>query len=171
MWRAAEAASQIPVRDVGASQRDEPEPCERCVSKSQRGIWGLRGKTMCLLPVPWPLYFYGGQRPHAKTPHFRAAPFTLITLRGENEIRTRDTLLEYTRFPGVPLKPLEHLSLDSGAKVILFPESLANFLFARQRKPTAAPLRRRQHPHGQCRRALSPRSGRPRPSCSPVRAA
>ena len=110
-------------------------------------------------------------RPHAKTPHFRAAPFTLITLRGENEIRTRDTLLEYTRFPGVPLKPLEHLSLDSGAKVILFPESLANFLFARQRKPTAAPLRRRQHPHGQCRRALSPRSGRPRPSCSPVRAA
>ena len=29
---------------------------------------------------------------------------------GETEIRTRDTLLEYTRFPGVPLKPLEHLS-------------------------------------------------------------
>ena len=31
-------------------------------------------------------------------------------LCGETEIRTRDTLLEYTRFPGVPLKPLEHLS-------------------------------------------------------------
>ncbi len=30
---------------------------------------------------------------------------------GENEIRTRDTLLAYTRFPGVPLQPLEHLSL------------------------------------------------------------
>ena len=29
---------------------------------------------------------------------------------GETEIRTRDTLLAYTRFPGVPLKPLEHLS-------------------------------------------------------------
>ena len=29
---------------------------------------------------------------------------------GEKEIRTPDTLLEYTRFPGVPLKPLEHLS-------------------------------------------------------------
>ena len=29
---------------------------------------------------------------------------------GETEIRTPDTLLEYTRFPGVPLKPLEHLS-------------------------------------------------------------
>ena len=36
---------------------------------------------------------------------------------GENEIRTRDTLLAYTRFPGVPLQPLEHLSLwVSGGK-------------------------------------------------------
>ena len=31
-------------------------------------------------------------------------------LSGESEIRTRDTLLGYTRFPGVPLQPLEHLS-------------------------------------------------------------
>ena len=29
---------------------------------------------------------------------------------GERGIRTPDTLLAYTRFPGVPLKPLEHLS-------------------------------------------------------------
>ena len=29
---------------------------------------------------------------------------------GETEIRTRETLWESTRFPGVPLKPLEHLS-------------------------------------------------------------
>lgn len=29
---------------------------------------------------------------------------------GESGIRTRDTLLAYTRFPGVPLQPLEHLS-------------------------------------------------------------
>ena len=29
---------------------------------------------------------------------------------GEKEIRTPDTLLGYTRFPGVPLQPLEHLS-------------------------------------------------------------
>ena len=32
-------------------------------------------------------------------------------LSGESEIRTRDTLLGYTRFPGVPLQPLEHLSM------------------------------------------------------------
>ncbi len=32
------------------------------------------------------------------------------TLSGESGIRTRDTLLAYTRFPGVPLQPLEHLS-------------------------------------------------------------
>ncbi len=29
---------------------------------------------------------------------------------GVSEIRTRDTLLTYTRFPGVPLQPLEHHS-------------------------------------------------------------
>ena len=29
---------------------------------------------------------------------------------GASEIRTRDTLLTYTRFPGVPLQPLEHRS-------------------------------------------------------------
>ena len=34
----------------------------------------------------------------------------LFSVCGEKEIRTPDTLLEYTRFPGVPLKPLEHLS-------------------------------------------------------------
>lgn len=34
----------------------------------------------------------------------------LFPVCGEKEIRTPDTLLEYTRFPGVPLKPLEHLS-------------------------------------------------------------
>ncbi len=30
---------------------------------------------------------------------------------GETGIRTRDRLLTYTRYPGVPLQPLEHLSL------------------------------------------------------------
>ena len=29
---------------------------------------------------------------------------------GETGIRTRETLLTFTRFPGVPLQPLEHLS-------------------------------------------------------------
>ena len=40
---------------------------------------------------------------------------------GEIGIRTRDTILSYTRFPGVPLKPLEHLSndirLETGANI------------------------------------------------------
>ena len=40
--------------------------------------------------------------------------FVLINLslsfRGESGIRTRGTLLEYTHFPGVLLKPLGHLS-------------------------------------------------------------
>ncbi len=29
---------------------------------------------------------------------------------GKNRIRTCETLLGFTRFPGVPLQPLEHLS-------------------------------------------------------------
>ena len=32
---------------------------------------------------------------------------------GERGIRTPETLLEFTRFPGVPLQPLEHLSFAS----------------------------------------------------------
>ena len=32
--------------------------------------------------------------------------------RGESEIRTREPLLTVTRFPGVPLQPLEHLSKE-----------------------------------------------------------
>ena len=34
----------------------------------------------------------------------------LLSFRGESGIRTRGTLLEYTHFPGVLLKPLGHLS-------------------------------------------------------------
>ena len=41
---------------------------------------------------------------------------------GEAGIRTRDTLLGYTRFPGVPLKPLEHLSNFGRAKICIFPK-------------------------------------------------
>ena len=42
-------------------------------------------------------------------------------LRGESEIRTREPVLPVTRFPGVPLQPLEHLSLrKAGAKLQLF---------------------------------------------------
>ena len=38
---------------------------------------------------------------------------------GETGIRTPDTLLTYTRFPGVPLQPLEHLSFLSSILVAL----------------------------------------------------
>ena len=52
---------------------------------------------------------------------------------GETGIRTRDTLLTYTRFPGVPLQPLEHLSevcclSFAGAKVGVFPDATKSFL-------------------------------------------
>ena len=54
---------------------------------------------------------------------------------GETGIRTPDTLLGYTRFPGVPLQPLEHLSFFRSAKIeqifrtskYLSPQSLYSF--------------------------------------------
>ena len=36
---------------------------------------------------------------------------TAFAFRGERGIRTPEPLLTVTRFPGVPLQPLEHLSL------------------------------------------------------------
>ena len=42
---------------------------------------------------------------------------------GENRIRTCEPVLPVTRFPGVPLQPLEHLSkTKANAKVIIFNE-------------------------------------------------
>ena len=40
----------------------------------------------------------------------KGKPFR-ISLCGERGIRTPETLLTFTRFPGVPLQPLEHLSI------------------------------------------------------------
>ena len=42
--------------------------------------------------------------------------FPLSYFRGENRIRTCEPVLPVTRFPGVPLQPLEHLSLICGCK-------------------------------------------------------
>ena len=49
----------------------------------------------------------GGDRHSNRLPTF--VIFSIFPC-GEIGIRTRDTILSYTRFPGVPLKPLEHLS-------------------------------------------------------------
>ena len=69
-------------------------------------------------------------------PGERSAPVYHISTRkadasapafcGESEIRTRDTLLGYTRFPGVPLQPLEHLSPEKGLQI--YTNSLKNEL-------------------------------------------
>ena len=45
-------------------------------------------------------------------------PFVKIFC-GERGIRTPETLLEFTRFPGVPLQPLEHLSFAVATLVVL----------------------------------------------------
>ncbi|GEM_PF-2796372 len=55
-----------------------------------------------------PFFLSEGQS--ARRPQKVPNIFMSRTFCGETEIRTRETLWEFTRFPGVPLKPLEHLS-------------------------------------------------------------
>ena len=67
--------------------------------------------------VPFPFFYHPAERPG-----FALLAFESLSSCGETGIRTRDTLLTYTRFPGVPLQPLEHLSLLlSGCKSNTFP--------------------------------------------------
>ena len=49
--------------------------------------------------------------------HHSVTRLILEIFSGEKGIRTLDTLLEYTHFPGVPLQPLEHLSVFAIAKI------------------------------------------------------
>ncbi len=42
---------------------------------------------------------------------------------GERGIRTPGTLLKYTRFPGVPIKPLLHLSKNGAIYKNFYPDS------------------------------------------------
>ena len=47
---------------------------------------------------------------------------------GEKGIRTPGTLLDYTRFPRVPLKPLEHLSFVLGLQMYKKKQEYENFI-------------------------------------------
>ena len=58
-----------------------------------------------------------------------------ISFRGESGIRTRGTLLEYTHFPGVLLKPLGHLSsaFPSPLPYLKSLPKVHNFSFGKQK--------------------------------------
>ena len=51
---------------------------------------------------------------------FEKKDFFVIFRCGETGIRTPETLLEFTRFPGVPLQPLEHLSLIPNWELLMY---------------------------------------------------
>ena len=44
----------------------------------------------------------------------------VLIMCGKDRIRTYETLQGFTRFPGVPLQPLEHLSLNNACKSNVF---------------------------------------------------
>ena len=59
------------------------------------------------------------QPPKMKNPNIRWDDH--IYSGGDGEIRTLDTLLTYTHFPGVLLQPLGHVSIEASAKIKTFP--------------------------------------------------
>ena len=63
----------------------------------------LQGLTRCARQL-YPLRFI-----NKKT---RLTSLVFYIICGENRIRTCEPVLPVTRFPGVPLQPLEHLSND-----------------------------------------------------------
>ena len=76
----------------------------------ERGILALASDSV--VGEPW------GSHPHAHLKN-KSKPLGLLFFCGERGIRTPDTLLRYTRFPGEPVQPLLHLSvmIESDAKV------------------------------------------------------
>ena len=54
--------------------------------------------------------YHGFSTPPALQASLKPKAQKKAAFRRNAGIRTRDTILSYTRFPGVPLKPLEHLS-------------------------------------------------------------
>ena len=115
----------------------------RCASVVIR----IRGhRPRCVRPpriphsLPTGILERGGflRNPHSLPRASCANPFTHVlaqasldssvrkNLCGERGIRTPETLLEFTRFPGVPLQPLEHLSfVATGLQEETRPASLA----------------------------------------------
>ena len=78
--------------------------------QEQRHIYSiLADRRAQKSPAPTP---YHNAKTSKAMPQHAPLRFCITNkLSGKDGIRTRDTLLTYTRFPGVPLQPLEHLSL------------------------------------------------------------
>ena len=78
--------------------------------QEQRHIYSiLADRRAQKSPAPTP---YHNAKTSKAMPQHAPLRFCITNkLCGKDGIRTRDTLLTYTRFPGVPLQPLEHLSL------------------------------------------------------------
>ena len=103
------------------------------ISVPSRGVRARQGNGSCgrrpLVCFRFrPLTKAAFDGPETKNSRLLSQPAAVPLSCGESEIRTRDTLLGYTRFPGVPLQPLEHLSntypgpfgQNRTAKVIIF---------------------------------------------------
>ena len=82
-----------------------------------RNVWRAVTCGLCVWGAP---RLRGGGGKWQKIPQASVlAGFLSLIVCGVTEIRTRDTLLGYTRFPGVPLQPLEHHSVIVATKVAI----------------------------------------------------
>ena len=100
----------VPVGTRGAlaSTKSAGQALLRSVSFFVPSSWGIGCATLAH-PLPLP----GGALARDKKPKpLQMQRFRLLVPCGERGIRTPDTLLRYTHFPGALLKPLGHLSLS-----------------------------------------------------------
>ena len=106
----------LPMHASDAGPKKGPQPSLRPLSLAERGsrcACSLRGGNKLKGRAPRSLFLGPCLPMHASDagPKKRAATFVAaLKLGGEGGIRTPGTLLGYTRFPGVHLQPLGHLS-------------------------------------------------------------
>ena len=82
---------------------------------------GLRSCTICSGSKPGKRRLR--ERPKKKRCRNSATLFTNVLSSGKKGIRTPETLLRFTRFPGGPVQPLLHLSVRMAQKYAIFPDS------------------------------------------------
>ena len=82
---------------------------------------GLRSCTICSGSKPGKRRLR--ERPKKKRCRNSATLFANVLSSGKKGIRTPETLLRFTRFPGGPVQPLLHLSVGMAQKYAIFPDS------------------------------------------------
>ena len=75
-----------------------------------------------------PRFYLGALNPAERTKQSSKVLPRSFESCGENRIRTCEPVLPVTRFPGVPLQPLEHLSFCNADAKVRISEQITKFI-------------------------------------------